>query len=283
VVSELEANTMATHAGKVALITGASAGIGAALARELARDGADLVLAARREDRLRDLAREIEATGRNAIVVGCDVTRDGDLERAVAAAVERYGRLDIAIANAGFGVVGPVEELRLDDFRRQLETNVLGVLRTLYASLPELRKTRGQFVVVGSVAGHVPTPATSAYSMSKFAVRGLAESIHDELAVSGISVTLVSPGFVDSDIRRVDNHGEVHESAPDPVPAWLRMPTNRAARIIVRAIRRRRREVVVTGHGKALVLLYRYAPWLLRFVITRFGTPKRRSIRQPTG
>src|SRR6185295_3575311 len=116
---------MAIHPGKVALITGASAGIGAALARELARDGADLVLAARREDRLRDLAREIEATGRNAIVVGCDVTRDGDLERAVAAAVERYGRLDIAIANAGFGVAGPVEGLKLDDFRRQLETNVL--------------------------------------------------------------------------------------------------------------------------------------------------------------
>ncbi len=274
---------MATHAGKVALITGASAGIGAALARELARDGADLVLAARREDRLRDLAREIEATGRNAVVVGCDVTRDGDLERAVAAAVERYGRLDIAIANAGFGVVGPVEDLRLDDFRRQLETNVLGVLRTLYASLPELRKTRGQFVVVGSVAGHVPTPLTSAYSMSKFAVRGFAESIHDELAASGVSVTLVSPGFVDSDIRRVDNHGKVHESAPDPVPAWLRMPTDRAARTIVRAIRRRRREIVVTGHGKALVFLYRHAPWLLRFVFARFGAPKRRAIRQPTG
>lgn len=272
---------MTTCAGKVALITGASAGIGAALARELAREGADLVLAARREDRLRGLAREIEAMGRTAIVVGCDVTRDGDLERAVAAAVERYGRLDIAIANAGFGVAGRVEELRLDDFRRQLDTNVLGVLRTLYASLPELRKARGQFVVVGSVAGHVPTPGTSAYSMSKFAVRGFAESIHDELAASGVSVTLVSPGFVDSDIRRVDNHGTVHEDAPDPVPAWLRMPTDRAARIIVRAIRRRRREVVVTGHGKALVVLYRHVPWLLRFVFARFGTPKRRALRQP--
>lgn len=271
---------MSTHAGKVALITGASAGIGAALARELARDGADLVLAARREDRLRHLAREIEATGRNAIVVVCDVTRDGDLERSVAAAVERYGRLDIAIANAGFGVAGPVVELRLDDFRRQLDTNVLGVLRTLYASLPELRKTRGQFVVVGSVAGHVPTPGTSAYSMSKFAVRGFAESIHQELAASGVAVTLVSPGFVDSDIRRVDNDGKVHESAPDPVPAWLRMPTDRAARTIVSAIRRRRREVVVTGHGKALVLLYRHAPWLLRFVIARFGGLKRRAIRR---
>lgn len=272
---------MATFAGKVALITGASAGIGAALAREMARDGADLVLTARREDRLRDLAREIEAIGRHALVVGCDVTRDGDLERAVAAAVERYGRLDIAIANAGFGVAGPVEQLTLDDFRRQLETNVFGVLRTLYASLPELRKTRGQFVVVGSVAGHVPTAGTSAYSMSKFAVRGLAESIHDELAAGGVSVTLVSPGFVDSDIRRVDNHGNVHEQAPDPVPAWLRVPTDRAARTIVRAIGRRRREVVVTGHGKALVLLYRHVPWLLRFALARFGTPKRRAIRQP--
>lgn len=274
---------MATHAGKVALITGASAGIGAALARELAHEGADLVLTARREDRLRDLAREIETTGRNAVVVGCDVTRDGDPERAVAAAVERYGRLDIAVANAGFGVAGPVEELELDDFRRQLETNVFGVLRTLYASLPELRKTRGQFVVVGSVSGHVPTPETSAYCMSKFAVRGFAESIHDELARSGVSVTLVSPGFVDSDIRRVDNHGTVHEGAPDPVPAWLRMPTDRAARQIGRAIRHRRREVVVTGHGKALVFLYRHAPWLLQFLIARFGAPKRRAIRQPTG
>jgi short-subunit dehydrogenase len=272
---------MATQAGKVALITGASAGIGAALAREFARDGADLVLSARREDRLRALAREIEDAGRNAAVVSCDVTRDGDPERAVAAAVDRYGRLDIAVANAGFGVVGPVEQLTLDDFRRQMETNVFGVLRTLYAALPELRKTRGQFVVLGSVAGHVPTPETSAYCMSKFAVRGFAESIHDELADSGVSVTLVSPGFVDSDIRRVDNRGHVHRDAPDPVPAWLRMPTDRAARQIARAIRRRRREVVVTGHGKALVFLYRHAPWLLQFLIARFGGPQRRAIRQP--
>jgi short-subunit dehydrogenase len=273
---------MATLAGKVALITGASAGIGAALARELARDGADLVLSARREDRLRELAREIESLGRQAVAVACDVTRDGDLESAVAAAVARFGRLDIAIANAGFGVSGRVDALRLDDFRRQLETNVFGVLRTLYASLPELKKTRGQFVVMGSVAGHVPSPTTSAYSMSKFALRGLAESIHDELAGNGVAVTLVSPGFVDSDIRRVDNRGAVHEDAPDPIPAWLRVPTDRAARAIVHAIRRRQREIIVTGHGKVLVFVYRHAPWLLRFLFARFGTPKRRAIRQPT-
>lgn len=268
-------------AGKVALITGASAGIGAALARELARDGADLVLAARREERLRDLAREIAAMGRHAVAIPCDVTRDGDLEHAVAAGVERYGRLDIAVANAGFGVAGLAEDLRLDDYRRQLETNVFGVLRTLYAALPELKRARGHFVIIGSVSGHVPTPTTSAYCTSKFAVRGLAASIHGELAAHGIAVTLVSPGFVDSDIRRVDNRGTVHEDAPDPIPAWLRMPTDRAARTIVRAIRRRRREVVVTGHGKALVFVYRHTPWLLDFLVARFGTPKRRALRQP--
>lgn len=267
---------------KVALITGASAGIGAALARELAREGVDVVLAARREQPLRELAREIETAGRRAIAIRCDVTRDRDLERAVAVAIERFGRLDIAVANAGFGVAGRVDELTIDDFRRQLETNVFGVLRTLYAALPELKKTRGQFVVIGSVSGYVPSPATSAYSMSKFAVRGLAESIHDELAAHGVAVTLVSPGFVDSDIRRTDNRGAVHTDAPDPVPAWLRMPADRAARIITRAIRRRRREVVVTGHGKALVFLYRHAPWLLDFAIRRFGAPKRRAIEQPS-
>lgn len=273
---------MATLAGKVALITGASAGIGATLARELAREGADVVLAARREDRIRELAGGIGATGRHAIAVACDVTHDGDLERAVAAAVHQYGRLDIAIANAGFGVAGRFEELVLDDFRRQLETNVFGVLRTLYAALPELKKTRGQFVIVGSVSGHVPTPGASAYCLSKFAVRGLAESIHDELDAHGVSVTLVSPGFVDSDIRRVDNHGSFHEEAPDPIPAWLRVPTERAARTIVRAIQHRRREVVVTGHGKVLVVLYRHVPWLFQFFIARFGAPKRRALRQPT-
>jgi hypothetical protein len=81
----------------------------------------------------------------------------------------------------------------------------------------------------------------------------------------------------------VDNHGKVHENAPDPVPAWLRLPTHQAPRTIARGIRGRRREVVVTAHGKVLVLLYRHAPWLLRFLIARFGAPKRRAIRQPTG
>ncbi|HXD97942.1 MAG TPA: SDR family NAD(P)-dependent oxidoreductase, partial [Candidatus Acidoferrum sp.] len=189
---------MTRFAGQVVLITGASSGIGAALAREFARQGADVVLLARRADRLAALAREIEGTGRRALVVTADVTVDGDLDRAVASTEAAFGRLDVVIANAGFGVVGPVESLTLDDYRRQFETNVFGVLRTVQATLTLLKASRGRLVILGSVAGHIATPGSSPYSMSKFAVRALAEALGHELAPTGVSVTLISPGFVES-------------------------------------------------------------------------------------
>src|SRR2546425_1726539 len=149
---------MGTFAGRVAFITGASSGIGAALAREFARQGADLALAARRLDRLEALAAELASTGRRALALPCDVTKDGDLERAVARTTAELGRVDVLVANAGFGVVGRLDGLTLEDYRRQLETNVFGVLRTIYAGLAELRRARGRLVIVGSVSGHVATP-----------------------------------------------------------------------------------------------------------------------------
>jgi short-subunit dehydrogenase len=266
--------------GQVVLITGASSGIGAALARQFAREGADLVLAARRLDRLENVRAEVSALGGAALAVRCDVTADGDVDRAAAAARERFGRLDVVVANAGFAVVGPVAQLTLADYRRQLETNVFGVLRTVYATLGDLTRSRGRLLILGSVAGHVAAPAASPYAMSKFAVRALAEALGHELAPDGVSVTLVSPGFVESDIRRTDNRGIVRADAPDPVPAWLVMPAARAARQIVRAVARRRREAVITGHGKVAVFLQRHAPRLVAWSIRRLGI---RSRLEPPG
>ena len=140
-----------SHAGRfqeqVVLITGASSGIGAALAREFARQGAHIVLMARRAERIEALAEELSGGGRSSLAITGDVTRDGDPERAVDLARSKFGRLDVAVANAGFSVGGRLVDLTLDDYRRQLETNVFGVLRTLYAALPELRKTQGRIVV----------------------------------------------------------------------------------------------------------------------------------------
>lgn len=250
---------------KAVLITGASSGIGEELAWQLSQAGAKLTLAARRAELLGALAERIAAAQRpKPLVVACDVTRDGDLERAVAETLSHWSRLDVVIANAGFGVIGPLRKLSLDDYRRQFETNVFGVLRTIYAALPAIEKAQGNIAIMGSVSGWGATPGVSPYSMSKFALRALANSITPELRLRGVKVTLISPGFVDSNIRRVDNRGTFHPGAKDAVPAWLVMRTDKAVRQMLRAIARGQREVVITGHGKLLVALSRFAPWVIR-------------------
>jgi len=266
--------TKMTHFGnrfknKVVLITGASSGIGEALARELASQGAHLVLAARRIEKLQELSHELNAQGSTSLALVCDVTQESDLNRAVQATVAQMGRLDVVIANAGFGVVGKLEKLTVADFRRQFETNVFGLLSTFYASLSELKKSKGQFVLLGSVAGYISLPGSSPYSMSKFSVRALANAMTDELRPSGIAVTLISPGFVTSEIRRVDNKGNLRAQEKDPLPTWLPMPTALAAQKIAYAIYRRKREEIITGHGKLFVLISRFFPALIRWVTSK--------------
>jgi short-subunit dehydrogenase len=263
---------MTAYRGKVILITGASSGIGEEIAQQLAKRGALLTLAARRAEVLARLAERIaDAGGSQPLVIECDVTRDGDVERAVAETVHQRGRLDIAFANAGFGVAGAFAKLTLADYRRQFETNVFGVLRTLYAALPEVTRTGGQLVITGSVAGWVAAPGVSAYAMSKFALRALANSITPELARQGVAVTLLSPGFVESNIRRVDNRGRLHADAPEPLPPWLVVNRRKAVQQILRAVARRQREAIITGHGRLLVAMERLAPWIMRAAARRMA------------
>lgn len=251
----------------VVLITGASSGIGEATARELVRRGAKVVLCARRTDLLEKVAAELRSTGGSALAVACDVTKDGDPEAAVARAVSEFGRLDTVLANAGFAIAGRLEALTLDDYRRQLETNFFGTVRTLKAALPELKRTKGRIGVVGSVNGFIGTPATSAYCASKFAVRGLCDSIRPELKSFGVSVTHIAPGFVASEIRAKDNREVVHSDAKDPVPQWLVASAESAASEIVDALSRRKREQVVTFHGKVFTFLERHLSWLVAHLV----------------
>lgn len=266
---------MAKLEGKVAFITGASSGIGAAMAREFARRGADVVLLARRWERLEALALEIRARGRRALCLRCDVTVDGDLEAAAARTLEEFGRIDFAVANAGFGVAGAVHKLSLEDYRRQFETNVFGVLRMVHATRDALIASRGSLAILGSVMSYLTLPVSSPYAMSKHAVRALAGSLRGEMARHGVAVTLIAPGFVDSEIRQVDNLGLYKESNRDPVPAWLSVDTDKATAAIVTSIIKRKRVAVITGHGKVLVFLERHAPWLVAFLVKIAGVDKR--------
>ena len=256
---------------RVVLITGASAGLGAALAREYAARGAVLVLLARRITRLQALADEIDPTGQRVLALECDVTQDGDLEKAVSAARETFGPIDVAIANAGWSLKGQLEELTLDDYRRQWETNVFGVLRTIYATLDDLKQTQGRLAIVSSVKSYLAFSGDSPYSTSKFALRALSESLSGELAPDGISVTHVCPAYVATEIRLIDRRGIVREDWNDSVSPRLLMGTDVTAAAIATAIERRRSEVVLTNYGKLVVFLKRHTPWFLSWLLSTLG------------
>jgi len=255
---------------KNVFITGASSGIGRALALEFSRQGARVALLARRTDRLEEVVGLLRGSGRDAIAITADITKEADLAAAVKQVVAKWGRLDIVVANAGFGVAGNFERLTDEDYERQFETNLFGVIRTLRATLPELKTSRGVFAAVGSVMGFISMPGQSPYGMSKFAVRAFCQSIRGELAPHGISVVHIAPGFVSSEIRQVNNLGTHIASNPDPIPARLRMSAEAAAVQIVRGIAKRKREVVITRLGKFLVRLVGYFPGLVGWAMLRF-------------
>jgi NADP-dependent 3-hydroxy acid dehydrogenase YdfG len=186
---------MADH-DKVFLITGASTGIGAATARHAAQAGYRVVLAARSEDRLRALAAELGGEGR-ALAVRCDVTEWDDQERMVRRALDAFGRLDVAFANAGFGARRGFLEETPEHWRAMVLTNVLGAAYTIRATLPSLKESRGHVLITSSVAGRRPLPG-SLYSATKFAVTAMGEALRQDVDGSGIRVTLIEPGMVDT-------------------------------------------------------------------------------------
>src|SRR5690606_36911094 len=149
------------------------AGLGRAMALEFARRGADVAISGRRQDRLEAVAGEIEALGRKAVGLSCDVTDETQVQGAADSAVELLGKLDVAVANAGCSVSGKVERMTADQWHRQLDINVVGAALTAKHAIPHLRKTRGRLALVGSVAGQVYFPGFAAYKASKAAVRAL--------------------------------------------------------------------------------------------------------------
>lgn len=254
---------------KIVWITGASSGIGRALALEFARQGAIVAISARRVDRLDEVLGEIQALGGRGLALPCDVTRDDAVASCVDAMVAELGGLDVAVANAGLAIRGRFDRLTDAEWRRQLEVNVLGVVSTARHALGELRKRGGRLVLVGSVAGFVCAPGSSAYCASKFAIRAIGETLAQELHGSGTSCTTIHPGLVESEIAHVDNQGVFHADREDRRPRRLMWPTDRAARVMVRAIHARKGQYVFTGHGKLAAWLGNHTPGVVRWALTR--------------
>ncbi|HKJ03615.1 MAG TPA: SDR family oxidoreductase [Longimicrobiales bacterium] len=187
---------------KVALVTGASSGIGAGVARALAAEGASVGLGARRTDRLEALAEEIRAAGGAALPCTVDVTVRADVEGFVADVLDAFGRVDILVNNAGVMPLSPVAALRVEEWERMVDVNLKGVLYGIAAALPGmLRQGAGHIVNIGSVAGRRPFPGGTVYSATKFAVRSLTAGMQLELSANkGIRVTDIQPGGVESEL-----------------------------------------------------------------------------------
>ena len=192
---------------KVVLVTGASSGIGEAIARELARAGARVVIGARRLDRLEALKADIEAAGGEALARAVDVTSREDVKAFVDAARERFGRIDVIVNNAGVMPLSPLAALKVDEWDRMIDVNIRGVLHGIAAALPIMEEQgEGQIINIASTAGHQVLPTGSVYCATKFAVRVISESLRQE--TDKVRVSVVSPGVTVSELAETITHAE---------------------------------------------------------------------------
>jgi short-subunit dehydrogenase len=261
-------------AQRVIAITGASAGIGRATALRLARDGHAVAACARRRDRLESLTAEIAARGGRGLPVVADVTHDSDMQRFVAAAVETFGRLDVVICNAGFGIYGAIDDITPEQMQRLVDVNFMGTYYAARAALPVMRRQgHGHIVIVSSIVGKRGVPYMGAYSATKFAQVGMAESLRAELAGSDLHVTVVCPVTTESefvDVMLRETGSEISSSLGP------RQTAEHVADAIAAAIERPKAEVYPHLKSRGLVVLNAIAPAFCDRLVKRYG-------RKPVG
>jgi short-subunit dehydrogenase len=250
------------------LLTGASSGIGWALAERLAEQGARLVVASRSQERLETLAKAIRDRGGEVVVVSADVADAPQRFRLVEAAVAALGGLDILINNAGVGARGWFADASEQRLRQIFEVNFFAATELTRLALPHLRQGQSSMLVnVSSVLGRRAIPACTEYCASKFALTGWSEGLRPELALHGIHVLTVSPGGIDTGFRSHLIEDRFHFRRQNR----RSMSADRCARIIVGAMRRRRHEVVITAGAKAMLWLNRLSPRLVDWLLSRYA------------
>ncbi len=254
---------------RVVAITGASAGIGRATAVRVARDGSAVAICARRRPQLDAAAAEIAAAGGQALAMVADVTSADEMNRFVSAATERFGRLDVMMCNAGFGIAGAIDEVTPDQMRKLVDVNYMGTFFAAAAALRVFRQQRqGHLIVISLIVGKRGVPYMGAYAATKFAQVGMAECLRAEVVGSPIHVSVVFPVSTDSEFFDVMSHetGTTVTRAPGP-----RQPPSVVAEAIAQAIDHPVAEVYPHRASRALVWLNAVAPGYCDRVVRRFG------------
>lgn len=247
---------------KVVIITGASSGIGRALAKEFAAKGAKLSLGARRTEMLEELKNELPGT--EILISKTDVSKEADCEALIEKTIQHFGRIDVMINNAGISMRSLFEEVELDVIRQLMDVNFYGTVYCSKYALPYLLKTKGSLVGVISIAGFVGLPGRTGYSASKFAIRGFLDTIRIENLKKGLHVLVAAPGFTASEVRKVALTSDGTQQGETPRNEEKMMSAEECARHIVKAIEKRKRELILTFvEGKLTVFLGKFFPSLL--------------------
>jgi short-subunit dehydrogenase len=248
----------------VVIVTGASSGIGREIALQLAEQGAWLVLAARDEPRLQEVAAECQQKGGVATVVSTDVSSQEQCRNLINQTIAAYGRIDTLINNAGMTMWAKFEDIQdLSPMEKIMRVNYFGSVYCTYYALPHLKKTKGRIVGVSSLTGKTGVPTRSFYAASKHAMAGFFDSLRIELRNSGVSVTMIYPGFVASEVRERALGADGQPLGASPVKESEVMTVEECARQIVQATYQRKREVIMTTRGKLGQWLKLVAPGLV--------------------
>ncbi len=263
--------------GQVVIVTGASSGIGEATARRFGREGAKVVLAARRIDRLETLAKEIEemGSGAEAFALQTDLSKLEDCQTLIQRTLERFGRVDILINNAGFGRLDWLENLDpLKDIQAQFAVNAVGVIQTTRQALPAMiRQRSGHIIQMCSMAGLVGTPTYTIYSASKHAVHGFSEALRREVKPWGIEVSMVYPGGVATEFA---DHAGIKRKTKATTPKFMVLTAEQVADAVVSLARRPRAMRIIPWLWLFTVWLNRSLNWLVDYMtIYRFTIPER--------
>ena len=264
--------------GKVVIITGASSGIGEATARQFGREGAKVVLVARRLDRLEALAREIDSMGSGAetLVVQADFSQLGDIESLIRQTLEAFGQIDVLVNNAGFGRLNWLENLDpKKDIEAQFDVNVLGVVQTTRQALPVMIKQRaGHIINMCSIAGLIATPTYTIYAACKHAVHGFSEALRREVKPWGIDVSMIYPGGVTT--TEFDQHAGFKRKTQTTTPKILLLSAEDVGRAVVQLVRRPRAMYLIPWLWIFPVLLNKLFPSIVDYSsITKFTIPER--------
>jgi len=252
---------------KVVIITGASSGIGKALSVELAGRGAIIVLAARSWDKLREIEKELNAGGARVMAVQADVSLEADCRKLIAAAIEKFGRIDVLINNAGISMRALFEQVDLDVIRRLMNVNFWGTVYCTKFALPYLLQTKGSVVGVSSIAGFKGLPGRTGYSASKFAIQGFLETLRIENLKKGLHVLIACPGFTSTNIRNTALAADGSLQGESPRDEMSMMKPEEVAVKIADAIEKRKKILIMNIHGKLIVLLNKLFPFLMDRIV----------------